>query len=57
MKKWTWKQCYEEALLLLSNCGINQTSNARTVMELVQAVQNKMKIYHIHTKKQGTSIS
>jgi hypothetical protein len=41
--KWTWQQCCEEAVLLLSKCGINQTSNARTVMEWYRQFKIKRK--------------
>ncbi len=34
MNKWTWQQCCEEAVLLLSKCGINQTSNAKPLYTL-----------------------
>jgi hypothetical protein len=43
MSKWTWQQCCEEAVLLLSKCGINQTSNARTVMEWYRQFKLKQK--------------
>ena len=44
MNKWTWKQCCEEAVLLLSICSrINQTSNARTVVEWYRQLKTKRK--------------
>jgi len=57
MNKWTWQQCCEEAVLLLSKCGIYQTSNARTVMEWYRQFKIKRKFTISIQKKQATSIS
>jgi len=43
MNSWTWQKCCGEAVSLLSKCGINQTSNARTVMEWYRQFKTKRK--------------
>jgi hypothetical protein len=51
MNKWTWQQCCEEAVLLLSKCGIIQTSNARTFMEWYRQLKMKLKFTVFIQKK------
>ncbi len=41
MNKWTWKKCCDEAVSLLSKCGIKQTNNARTIMEWYRQFKTK----------------
>jgi hypothetical protein len=50
MNKWTWKQCCDEAVLLLSKCGINLTSNARTVMEWYRQLKKNENLPYSYKK-------
>ena len=54
MNGWTWKMCCEQAIKMLSSCGMKATSCALTIMEWYQKFHDRFQSQY--SKKRLTSI-